>query len=353
MRNTTHISDTIKQLLLDYLSGELSDTNQLLLNSWIQEDPRNYNLFHEISTIWQAASLLKRDPVYDADKAWQEVLVVINRNEKKRRPLFIRLAPYFRIAAVAILIFSLGIGGGVYLKQSESLSDAWIEMNTPDNSKACITLPDNTQIWINTASVVRYSKNYGITNRSIQLKGEAYFKVAKNKELPFIVQTENVSVTALGTSFNVRSYPYDKVIETTLEEGSVMLMAQASDGQVAVPVTLVPDQMASYQKDKNSFTVEDTKAVNCTVWKENRWIIRNEPLGNFLKMLENRYNVKIHFQEEALKQHSFNGTIVNETLQEILEMVQLTAPIEFRINGKEVNIQMNNRQREKFSKVIQ
>lgn len=352
MEDKNNIPDHIKQLLIDYLSGTLSGKDRDRLEHWMKEAPEHRNLVKEISGIWQVSSILKDKPDFDANEAWTNVLQAIS--VKKKTPVFsiIRLKPWLRIAAMLILAFSLGIISKGYWEKDTSDVTMLVEMSTPDKSKAYITLPDSTRIWLNSGSNVRYSKNYGVSERDIQLEGEAYFVVAKNRELPFIVHTSGITVQALGTMFNVRSYPEDNKVETALEEGSVLLTAHSVDGKEVTSVTLTPNQVASYLKGENHFTVENAPSAQYTTWKESRWTIRKEPLGNFFKMLESRYHVTLTYPADKLQQHTFSGTIVNETLEEVLDMVKLTSPIDYSMDNGQVIIKMNLKQQEKFEKLI-
>ena len=105
---------------------------------------------------------------------------------------------------------------------------------------------------------MRYSTDYGTKNRNIYLDGEAYFKVAKNKELPFRVHTSGITVTALGTVFNVKAYPEEKIIETTLEEGSVRIdpVIKGKSKKAALSILLKPNQKAVYQKSGQEMSVK-------------------------------------------------------------------------------------------------
>lgn len=352
MKDKNSIPDHIKQLLIDYLSGTLAGEDRTLLERWIQEDQEHRDLIKEISGIWQASSFLKNKPEFDANEAWGTVLQAIS--VKKKTPLFsiVRLKPLLRIAAMLILAFSLGLISKTYWEKDTSDVTMLVEMATPDNSKAYVTLPDSTRIWLNAGSNVRYSRTYGVSERDIQLEGEAYFVVAKNKELPFIVHTSGITVQALGTMFNVRAYPADNKVETALEEGSVLLTARSGDGEEVTSVTLIPNQIASFLKGDNAFTVENAPSAQYTVWKESRWTIRKEPLDSFFKMLESRYRVTLTYPANKLQQHTFSGTIVDETLEEVLDMVKLTSPIDYFINNGQVVIKINLKQQEKFEKLI-
>ncbi len=242
-------------------------------------------------------------------------------------------------------------------------------------------MPDGTSIWLNADTKLRYSVDYGTKNRNIYLDGEAYFKVAKNKKLPFRVNTSGITVTALGTVFNVKAYPEEKVIETTLEEGSVRIdpVVKGKVKKTALSILLKPNQKAVYQKRGQEMSVAgkapeeivrnepvtepkllpiklDTSTVTdirlYTSWKDSRWIFKNEKLGSLAVLLERRYDVHIQFENEALKDYAFSGILKEESLEQVLSALSFTAPIRYEIHFKDVRLFDDNRIKKEYQKIL-
>jgi ferric-dicitrate binding protein FerR (iron transport regulator) len=191
------------------------------------------------------------------------------------------------------------------------------ELVVPYGSKSILTLPDGTKLWVNSGSKLSYQSDFAKSNRNIYLEGEAYFEVAKNKKLPFIVHTGNVHIRALGTAFNVKAYPEEKKIETTLVHGLLKIDKKG----LKEPIILNPKQKVIIMEEdrmplaetKVSSTKQEHKPMPKSAapipakillsassntgkeicWTQNKLIFEKEPLESLTVMLSRRYNV--HF----------------------------------------------------------
>lgn len=280
-----------------------------------------------------------------------------------------------KVAAVFLLIF---IGGGVLsyyiFHQPQTIDVAYCEIKAPLGAKSEVTLPDGSLVWLNAGSKIRYQSDFNKYNRNITLEGEAYFKVHKNKHLPFIVKTADLNIIAVGTEFNVKAYNDEGIIETTLVEGKVTIRndGRAKD-QPRQQVFLEPKQKAVYVKNERELRVEDIKTIKKSIpevlkpekgivyvaakidpipiiaWKDNKLIFKGEEMSSLAIKLERKYNVAIAFSSENLKQYRFSGTLDDETLTQVLDVIKLSAPIEYNLDGKEVKIFENTQMMQKFS----
>lgn len=239
-----------------------------------------------------------------------------------------------------------------------------------------IRMPDSTQIWLNAGTTITYFANYGQQNRELNLNGEAYFKVAKDSLHPFIVSAHGIVVRALGTRFNVKAYPGEKTISATLEEGKidVKILSRTDKNERLI---LKPKDKLIYHKEtketeKYIESSEDNvkpegnrpvkvKDVNIlsnvrtelyTSWKDPRWIIDREPLSTLAPMLERRFNLKIIFDDEQLKKYKFTGTIENETVDQIMAALRLTAPLDYKINKDTLRLTLNLNSKEEFKRIM-
>jgi len=228
-----------------------------------------------------------------------------------------------------------------------------------------IILPDSTSIWLNSDTKLRYKTDYGLTNRTVFLDGEAYFKVHKNPDLPFQVFTSEIKVTALGTAFNVKAYNDEGSIETTLEEGRVAIdrantEKKENSDQVIV---LKPKQTAIYSKQEGNFAVIEQAIQNkinksviqdkpvlqvkisevsdirlFTSWKDPKWVFRNEKFGSLATKLERRYNITIVFVDKSIEEFTFTGTIREESIEQVLAAIRMISPIRYEINSTVVKL---------------
>ena len=288
--------------------------------------------------------------------------------DEKRKPVYLQI---LKIAAIVIPFFLLGgiFSYFIMANRPEPENITYTEIRAPFGARTEIVLPDGSTVWLNAGSKIKYMNVFNRDNREIQLSGEAYFKVAKNSDLPFDVKAGDLSIQALGTEFNVKSYDDEDIIETTLVEGKIAI----HQGPKQRNIYLEPHQQAFYVKYNKNLTVKDLRIVReakpevlnsrkdiiyiaekidpvpIVAWKENRLILKGEELSNLVIKLERKYDVKFIFGSERLKEFRFSGTLENETLTQVLDVIKLSAPLEYKLQGKTVLIFENKQRTEKFN----
>lgn len=213
--------------------------------------------------------------------------------------------------------------------------------------KASVVLPDSTVVWINSGSELRYTADFNTHSRSVELTGEAFFNVAHHSESPFIVTSEDLNVTAYGTSFNVKAYPEDSFASVFLSKGKVKVSSNSGE------IYLSPYQLASYDKSKKFIeksTLEDALLV--TAWMENKIVLENQSLLEITNILSRQYNVGFQFENDRLKDYRYSGTINNMSLQSILEMISLTSPVNYHVKNNRIVLseKLNNTRRYNYNK---
>ncbi len=286
-----------------------------------------------------------------------------------------RLFRFLRIAAMLIFVFAVGaaISFFVFAPSQEPDVVSFNEIRAPLGARSEVTLPDGTQVWLNAGSKLTYLNVFNKANRMVSLEGEGYFKVAKNNDLPFNVKAGDLYIMAVGTEFNVKSYSDEGIIETTLVEGKVSITRNKEHSRKSQAIVLEPHQKAVYVKEDQQLTVEDLKVIRqskpemLTIkkgilfvaeeidpepiisWKENRLILKGEELNNLLIRLERKYDVTFEYESEDIKQFRFSGTLENETLTQVLDVIKLSAPIDYELEGKTVKISQNKHMSKQFS----
>ncbi len=185
------------------------------------------------------------------------------------------------------------------------------------------------------------------------LEGEGFFTVAHDKTKRFIVKAGNLEIIALGTQFNVKDYSSDKTIETSLVEGSVQIQKQQTekDSKANVLAILKPNQRLIFYKKKkevvgsiepSNMVLEEGVDLNALIsWKENRWIIKSEKLGDLASQLERKYNVVVNFEDNKIKQFHFSGTFQNESIEQVLTAISYSSPVTYQIRGRNISLKIN------------
>ena len=367
-----NITDEEKHALVNYLSGHFSKTDSVILKNWLKNSENNKILFDEFVDIWQASSFKTINEQINIDKTWNELHAQIKTGKTKR---LISWQEILRIAATFIIALLLGALGYYFLSKSpaSNIEYQYVEYVSPLGSRSFLQLPDGSKVWLNSGSTLKYLNSYGANNRDLLLTGEAFFEVEKNKNLPFIVKTSELNITALGTKFNVKAYSEEKTIETTLIKGSVKL--ESTTVNLNQNVVLKPNEKAVFTKKNQSIKLispqqnnkqevtdsktkpqlkimESIEPEPIISWKDKRWVIRNEKLGNLAIKLERRYDVNFIFDNDLLKEYSFGGTLEDESLEQVMKAIQFSSPIKYVIDDKTVYIMADGEKMKKFKNLL-
>jgi transmembrane sensor len=216
------------------------------------------------------------------------------------------------------------------IKSGENILENQINtLSTDRGQQYQIILADGTKIWLNAASSLKYPVTFSKGQRKVELIGEAYLEVAKDKDHPFIVQSGKQMITVLGTHFNVNAYPEEAEILTTLLEGSVKLNGS---------VFLKPGQQAMY--DGNSIKVETSDTEHAIAWIQGNFVFDEENLASIMRKISRWYNVEVQFESENLKEMTFSGSISRTvSIKTMLHRLSLTKEVNFKIAGQKIIVQ--------------
>ena len=217
--------------------------------------------------------------------------------------------------------------------KSESTSDKVIynTMKTLKGMEYPLTLSDGTKVFLNAESKIKYPVAFKGNLREVEISGEVYFDVAKDKSKPFIVRTGNMSLEVLGTSFNVKAYNDEKEIATTLVDGKVKVMAKGKN------VILTPGEQAVFTN--NSLSVKEVDVSLHTSWTKGKFIFRNERIEDIMKSLKRWYDFEVYYHDEEAKNirlgSSFNRY---EDINPVIEMMKKTDLFIIKQKGKIIYI---------------
>ena len=381
--------DHIDELIANVLSGNANENERVTLKEWITADENNRCHFEKMANTWFASGVSRNMNEFDtragfkrfSEKAQSSQQRGIHRPQQKRA---IRLRiPH--IAAMLAVVFALGMISYSYIERKQTLVVSYYETIVPLGAKSQTVLTDGTKVWLNAGSRLRYATTFAVSERIVQLEGEGYFEVAQNKTLPFEVQTSKLNVKATGTTFNVKAYPNDSIVETILVEGKVEVTRVNDHIANEIPIVLAPEQRLTLVKHSGEILFEtrpkikndeqivampvaeevhpvshESKfrkipAINdymvTTSWKDKRWRIDGEELRSLAAKLERRYNVRISFADSDLLNYRFNGTLEDEPIEAVLKVMAQTAPVKFETNGAEVILKRNDKFREQYKEL--
>ena len=366
----------IPDFIAEFLAQEESFSHETELQEWLHSHPSNRKILDEYTDLWQGIIKARNKEDYNEQEAWKNIYGSIQKKEPETegKKVFALPAVLKSVAAAAIVALLLGIAGYFVLRAHYARQHPMTtcEYLVPYGSKSRMTLPDGSVVWLNAGSKMVINSYYGLRNREINLEGEAHFAVVHGKK-PFRVKTYHLTIEALGTIFNVKAYPEEKTIETTVEEGAVQLSDPYSGKSPGKNEIVRTNQRAIYRMvqtkadimNRNSKTspafsgstgpelkgkqvageITVTKVIATdiyTSWKDEKWFIEREELESLAVKLERRYNVRIQFRDEKLKKYVFSGVLKDETLEQVLEYITLTAPIGYEVQHDRVILYERN-----------
>jgi ferric-dicitrate binding protein FerR (iron transport regulator) len=232
----------------------------------------------------------------------------------------------------AVLMVCIGMGLAAHLHAGRSFikqtTEKTYSVKADRGQRANITLPDGTKVWLNSHTELTYSGNYGLNERAVSLTGEAFFEVAKDNQAPFTVKTDALSIEALGTSFNVKNYAEDKELTTTLFTGKIKMKASGKE------LILLPNQFASFHRGTHKLMAGHTDdAFRACMWLDNELSFNGQTLSEIAVILSRISNVHVEFTSEKIKQYKFSGVIKNNSLDNVIEIISLTAPVTYESHG--------------------
>jgi len=212
---------------------------------------------------------------------------------------------------------------------SKEDSNSFNTLSTPTGGQYNIVLADGTKVFLNAVSSIKYPTQFNGDQRIVELQGEAYFEVAKNKNKPFLVKSDNQTIEVLGTHFNVHAYTNESAIKTTLLEGSV---AVSSKNQKAI---LKPGQQSNVSESSSRIAIKEVDTEAAIAWKNGRFKFDNADLKSVMKQLERWYGIKVEYRGDVSDVRFNGGTFRNKNLSEVLKVLELSN-IKFKVEGKTI-----------------
>ena len=305
----------ITALFRKYLSNSATADEMKELDEWIASNED----FHD----WLENQVDNSSAEMDAEKQADILAKIHEKIAVQSKQKFVLPGWAKTVAAVALIVL-MAVSAAIYFRSNQPNMIQYAEIGALRGQKASVTLPDGTKITLNSESTLKYSTNYNQSDRAVELVGEAYFEVAKNKKIPFVVKAGKLEIEAKGTAFNIKAYPTDNSISTTLTEGKI---------EVKTPVdvlNMIPNERMEYNNTDQTFRkLTLTDAVGSIGWLNDELSFENATLAEVVATFSRIYNIDIQFASESIKEQRFTGKINNNSLLSVLRIISLTSPIRF------------------------
>ncbi|MGA9639240.1 FecR family protein [Flavobacterium sp.] len=213
------------------------------------------------------------------------------------------------------------------------------ELTIPYGKKMKLVLSDGTVVHLNSGSTIKFPIQFVANgNRTVFLKGEAFFDVTKDKKHPFIVNAANLDIRVLGTKFNVSAYSEDQIINTVLVEGAVSLYDSKTKYDSKKAVLLTPGNKACWNKSQQQSKIEKVDTSLYTSWMDGKIIFEHMTFNNIIQKLERHYNVTIVNNNQKLANESFTASFDVETIEQVLNTFNKSYPLKYSIKQDKIII---------------
>lgn len=312
------------KIIKKYLSGRFSPETEEKVQKWIIKEKDTEESEKASSDYWNGLNANTNPDTYPALK---------RVNKRIGYPKRQHISFYQKLARIAAVMIPMLIVASGYLYYNFT-KDNMIEISVAYGERKHILLPDNSEIWLNAGTMVRYPKKFSHAQRLVYLDGEAYFSVEKDAAKPFIVKTSQLSVKVLGTKFNVKAYTDDELITATLTSGKVEVTPSSQNSR-----TLLPNEQLIYDKNTSDISITAIPAADADGWITGKLIFTNTTFTKIVQTLERRYNVIIDNTTNisASKRYTIRF-LKNENLDEILTVLQEMIGFSYLKKGNRIEL---------------
>lgn len=338
-------TDNIHSIIAKSLTEQIDDSEVAELERWKLESDKNLQEYNDIVSLWTQSGSLILPHYVDQRNAINTIRRKAGINSVRKR--WITLV----VQAAAVVVLSL-LFSGIYnsVNHGKNLINSsnivYQEIKASFGTQAKVELADGTTVFLNSGSKLRFPQSFdNQTQRLVILDGEGYFNVAKNPDLPFIVQTNQLDVKVTGTTFNVNAYDDNPYVDIALVEGSVVLVDKNLELNKKL-MDLSPNQVATLNCSSRELSKQDVNDLyKYTAWINGRIVFYDDPIQTVVKKLEKWYNVEIAIADKSLENYSFTGTFIDESLEQILTILSHTSPMTFEMKPieKQVDNSMSKR----------
>jgi ferric-dicitrate binding protein FerR (iron transport regulator) len=335
--------DVTPELLQRYLQHECTSEEEVRVNAWYAA--LNAREVQELPLTPAQQDILERSMLRRIKQTLgeQKAMPFLQPQRTQSYSLFYRVAASIAILALAIGAYWLTERVALNPGQ-EQVSNATETRYVVNTSKTILrqSLPDGSVVWLQPGSEMNYPAAFSATGRTLQLKGEAFFSIARDPAKPFLIISGNVVTRVLGTSFNIRAYDNAPSIEVSVMTGKVSVNIQDSLNTPPVDgssVSLVAQQRARYVKAQHRLEKQEGEDLpELDIWKSTTFIFDNVPLRNVLPLLNEKFSVHIEAENKALMNCLLRADLSNLNLPDILEMLSLSVDATYELEGNTIRL---------------
>jgi transmembrane sensor len=320
-----------EQLLPSYFQGTLSCKEKEKVENWKEISEENRQIFNDSLKAWQGIEHLQRMKKYNAGNALQKVHAKILNTAKNK---FINI--FQKVAAVLILpLFITTVYFATHRPHQMKTNTGWQTIKSPAGLRSEFVLPDGTKVFLNSKTSLGYPIAFNGHTRNVNLNGEAYFEVTKNIKSPFIVNTGKIQIEVTGTEFKASNYADENLTEVVLVSGSVNLFQGKYYGAKENLVKMNPGERASFKPEEDKIYIDKVNVDKYISWKDGVLMFREDSMPEVVRRLNRWFNADIKLTGKELNDYVYTATFEDESLNQILELLKMSAPIDYTIKPRE------------------
>lgn len=328
--------NTIKDLLLKFHADTISMKDFNNLNNIVNNssDEELSEIFREHWDTYEDNSPLSDEKMH---------LILTQVKQKRRKMYTIKHLQHYwvQIAASLLLIVSISLSIALSTmsynrkQDMQQLAEQNVVINSGESGSSQVTLPDGTKVLLNKHSSLTYKQNFGRKDRKVRLTGEGYFEVTKDTTRRFIVGTDFIDITVLGTTFNVYAYESKDFLEMSLVEGRVHVSTNHPPYKT---IDVKPNEKVTYNKNTGEILLESTSNKMETAWISEKLVFRHDKLQDVLKALERKYGVTFIVNESRLLQDEYTGVFNEVHIENVLRVLRMHYQFEYSIKENVITI---------------
>jgi transmembrane sensor len=332
-------SDSFRHLLVKYINGKCTPEEVTKIVKVITTK-KGRAIFEEVDEVFWSMYRHTDSMSTDTLKFDEEIKRILGVAEKKnvtskRSVIRFMSSRMARIAAIFIAVAIVSFVLMNVLKENSPKKDSILPVTYVENIaefgfKNNVSLRDGSTVLLNSTSHLSVPSNYSSTDRQVVLNGEAFFSIAKDSLHPFKVNTSDLQIAVLGTSFNVRSFKNESIIVVTVVTGKVAV----STGNRNEKVYVTPYKQLILNKSSGDYQIKELKDLSVINWKNDVIQVNKTSMEEFAKIIESYYNIKVEIQGEAIKGVTLTGVHQNKSLWSILESLKFVAGISYKQQGE-------------------
>ena len=314
---------TDETYILSFIRGTLTSSEMRECDILMDSSPEFAEKVNKIRMTYDLFDNLEKQKNIQTEIAWQKLKKKIKRDKKKK------IIWNFTRTAAAILLPLFLLQQYVIQPLLKETPHELITLHSAPGIVTKAVLPDGSEVWLNSLSELSYPRQFTGNERTVQLIGEAFFKVVSDEKNRFnVITADKMVVSAYGTEFNVNAYKEDLHNTITLTVGSIDVSLDSfSDSQ-----SLVPGQKAIVGTLTKKLMITEADTYVETAWKEGKMVFRREKIQNIAEKLARKFGVVIQIEGNISNDYEFTATFTDESLEDILELLKLSSSIDYSIS---------------------